>query len=188
MRQPGERPATYEDLVALPENMVGQIIGGELIAHPRPGSRHGYASSRLGAMTELFASGSGGPGGWWILDEPELLLSGDTLIPDLAGWREERLPSLPDVPRFELAPDWVCEILSPSTARVDRVLKRHVYAREGVQFLWYVDPAAKVLEALQLRDGTWRDVGAWGGDSRVRAAPFEAVELDLSRLWLPEGT
>lgn len=187
MRQPGERPATYEDLVALPENMVGQIIGGELIAHPRPRSSHAYAATYLAGLSRSFGS-SGGPGGWWILMEPELALGGDILVPDLAGWRRERMPTMPDVPRFELAPDWVCEILSPSTTRVDRVLKRYAYARERVQFLWYVDPAVKVLEALQLRDGGWSDVGAWDGDARVRAAPFEAVELDLSELWLPEGT
>ncbi len=187
MRNPSDRPATYDDLAALPSNMVGQIIEGVLYAHPRPASDHAVASSGLGSvLTNSFQFGRGGPGGWWIIDEPELKLRRDILVPDIAGWRTERMPRVPRVPRFELASDWVCEILSPSTVAVDRVLKKHVYAREGVEFLWYLDPRARVLEAFALRGGQWVEQGSWSGDVSVRAPPFDAVELDLSLLWLPE--
>ena len=166
---------------------MGQIIEGELHAHPRPASPHALVSTGLGHhLFGPFHFGTGGPGGWWILPEPELKLRRDILVPDLAGWRRERMPSLPKVRQLELAPDWVCEILSPSTASIDRVAKKHIYAREGVSFLWYVDPSARTLEVLGLRDGTWTDLGAWAGDEKERAAPFDAIELDLSLLWLPE--
>ena len=187
MRKPTSQPATYEDLLALPPNMVGEIIDGELHAHPRPASPHAYTSSGLGALLlPGFQHGSGGPGGWWILDEPQLKLGRDILVPDLEGWRKARMPSIPKVPQFELAPDWVCEILSPSTASIDRVAKKHIYARERVSYLWYLDPAAQTLEVLTLRDGQWVELGAWMGAEKVRAAPFDALELDLSLLWIAE--
>lgn len=187
MRNADEKPATYDDLAALPPNKVGQIIDGVLHVHPRPASDHATAATSLtSAVHGRFQSGGGGPGGWWILAEPELKLRRDILVPDLAGWRTERMPRMPRVPRFELVPDWVCEVLSPSTAAVDRVLKKHVYAREGVGWLWYLDPRARVLEVLALRDGQWVEQGSWSGDVTVRAPPFDAVELDLSLLWLPD--
>ncbi|MHB8877588.1 MAG: Uma2 family endonuclease, partial [Myxococcaceae bacterium] len=131
--------------------------------------------------------GSGGPGGWWILDEPELHLAKDILVPDLAGWSRARLPRppAPSEPFLTLAPDWICEVLSPSTASLDRVMKKHVYAREGVSHLWFIDPLARTLEVLRLTEGRWVEVDSYAGDARVRAEPFEAVELDLSLLWLP---
>ncbi|MDC0707808.1 Uma2 family endonuclease [Stigmatella sp. ncwal1] len=179
--------ATYEQLIALPENTVGQIIAGELIASPRPASDHATASSALGGeLYGPFQRGRGGPGGWWIVDEPELHLGKDVLVPDLAGWRRARLPTIPRVPYFSLVPDWVCEVLSPSTAGLDRVRKKHVYAREGVEFVWLVDPIGRTLEVFQLRDGRWLELGAWSGEESIRAPPFDAISLELGALWLPE--
>lgn len=181
------RKATYDDLLRVPEHLVAEIVDGELYTSPRPAARHAYASSGLGVdLTAPFARGRGGPGGWWILDEPELHLAEDVLVPDLAGWRWERMPSIPDVVAFELAPDWVCEVLSPSSARLDRIKKMAAYARHGVGHAWLVDPIAKTLEVYRLQDGLWLRIGAHEGDERVRAEPFEAVELEIGAWWLPD--
>lgn len=172
-------------LAALPEHKVGEILGGELIVSPRPAARHANASSALGGLFfGPFSAGIGGPGGWWILDEPELHLEQDILVPDLAGWRKERMPRVPDVAHFELRPDWVCEILSSSTARDDRVRKVPIYAREGVPHVWLLDPLAKTLEVLRLDGEGYRLAAAFGGDEAVRAEPFDAIELPLGLLWI----
>jgi Uma2 family endonuclease len=136
MALPPRKPATYQDILDAPENLVAEIINGELHTQPRPAPHHSRASSSLGdELVSPFDKGRGGPGGWWILDEPELHLGHDVLVPDIGGWRRERMPRLPDTAWFELAPDWVCEVLSPGTARKDRVLKMPLYARYGVQHL-----------------------------------------------------
>jgi len=176
--------ATYDDLLALPENVVGEIIHGSLHTHPRPRPRHARSASSLNVkLGSPFDLGDNGPGGWWILVEPELHLGADVLVPDLAGWRRERLPKLPDAAWFDLAPDWVCEILSPATARIDRALKLPRYAAAGVAYCWLVDPDARTLEAYENQSGRWLLLGAWGGDDAARVAPFDAVELGLSALW-----
>ncbi|MBZ4423204.1 Uma2 family endonuclease [Myxococcus sp. RHSTA-1-4] len=179
-----KRPATYEDLLALPEHMVGQIIDGELIAMPRPASPHAMAHSVLfGELYSGVQRGRSGPGGWWFMTEPELHFGKDVLVPDLAGWRRERMPEVPDAPYFTLAPDWVCEVLSPSTEALDRNRKRAIYAREGVGHVWLVDPAERTLEVFQLRDGRWAERGRYTSEERVRAEPFEVLELELGALW-----
>jgi Uma2 family endonuclease len=184
MGDPAKRRATYEDLLAVPKHLVAEIINGTLVTMPRPASLHARASSRLGAELDgPFDRGRGGPGGWILLDEPELHLHGDVLVPDLAGWRRERMPELPDASAFELAPDWICEVLSPSTAATDRAEKLPIYAREQVGHVWLVDPIAKTLEACHLESGRWVLLGAWRDDTKVRAAPFEAFELELAGLW-----
>ncbi len=186
MSQPGpaRRPATYEDLMAVPDHLVAEIVEGELYTSPRPAPRHATASSGIGGVLwGPFNSGRGGPGGWWILDEPELHLGRDVLVPDLAGWRRERMPRLPDEAYFSLAPDWVCEVLSPSTAALDRVKKLTVYARERVPHAWLVDPIAQTLEVLRLESGRWTILGTWAGADRVRAEPFDALDLELPLLW-----
>ena len=183
------KPATYDDLKRLPEHVVGQIVGGELNVSPRPAFGHAHTSSSLTyELIGPFGRGRGGPGGWWIVDEPELHLGADVLVPDLAGWRKTRMPKPPAAtePFVTLAPDWVCEVLSPSTASFDRVKKKHVYAREGVRHVWLIDPIGKTLEVFRLSDGQWLELGSWGADAKVRAEPFEAIELELSGLWLPE--
>lgn len=148
MTNPVQRRATYADLLDVPRNRVGEIIDGELITQPRPSAPHARAASRLGIeIGGPLDHARGGPGGWIILDEPELHLQGDALVPELGGWRRERMPELPDVAAFELAPDWVCEVLSPSTQGHDRVKKMRVYGREGVGHVWLVDPAQPASHA-----------------------------------------
>ena len=184
MANPAEKKATYEDLLRLPENQVGEIIGGRLHASPRPAPRHARASSSLGdELVSPYDKGRGGPGGWWILDEPELHLDEDVLVPDLAGWRRERLPTLPESAWFELAPDWVCEVLSPSTERLDRAEKMPIYAAHGVRWAWLIDPAIHTLEAYELRDGHWMLLTVLDEDKPVSVAPFDAIEFPLSALW-----
>ncbi len=184
MAEPARKPVSYEDIRRLPENLVGEIIAGELYTHPRPAPKHALAHSVLGfTIGGPFHGGSGGPGGWWIIDEPELHLDADVLVPDLAGWRRERMPALPETAWFELAPDWICEVLSPSTARVDRALKMPIYARRGVAYLWLVDPALKTLEVYVLENGYWCFLVALKDDDPVRQPPFEAIEFPLDRLW-----
>ena len=186
MAQPRQtrQPATYADLLKVPDHLVAEILDGELYATPRPAPRHADASSGLGgALRGPFDRGRGGPGGWRILDEPELHLASDVVVPDLAGWRRERLPSLPEEAYFSLAPDWICEVISPSTAAMDRVKKLSIYAREGVSHAWLVDPIARTLEVLHREGGRWTIVSTWSGLVTVRAQPFDAIDLDLSLLW-----
>ncbi|HEY5565838.1 MAG TPA: Uma2 family endonuclease [Gammaproteobacteria bacterium] len=176
--------ATYEDLCALPDHLVGEIFGGELYATPRPSLPHAHAASVLGVeLGGPFHRGRGGPGGWWLLDEPELHLSEDVVVPDLAGWRRERLPAIPAMPYLTLAPDWICEILSPATETIDRSKKLVVYAREGIRHAWLINPAAQTLEVLRLESKRWTMLTTYAGDATVRAEPFDAVELELAALW-----
>lgn len=184
---PRKSPATYDDVLAAPENMVAEIVDGELTLHPRPAPRHARAASTLGAALTLpFDFGDGGPGGWIILDEPELHLLGkhEPLVPDLAGWRRERMSSLPETAYFELAPDWVCEVLSPGTASHDRIKKMPRYARACVGHAWLIDPDARSLEVYRREAEAWLYVAGFEGDAVVRAEPFEAVEIDLGRLFV----
>jgi len=177
------RRATYEDLLELPDHIVGEIIHGTLVTHPRPAAPHANASSHLGwALTGPFRFGRGGPGGWGILDEPELHLHGHVLVPDLTGWRRERMPEVPSTAAFEMAPDWVCEVVSPSTQATDRADKLPLYAIEKVRHAWLVDPLARTLEVCRLDGDGWRIVATWRDDAVVRAEPFDAVELELALL------
>ena len=178
------KPATYQDLLDAPENTVAELIEGALHMHPRPATRHARASSTLGVrLGAPFDEGRDGPGGWWILDEPELHLGADVLVPDLAGWRRERMPTFPDAAWIELPPDWVCEVLSPGTRRLDLTDKRRLYGAAGVAHLWHVDPLARTLEAFALRDGAWTLIAALAEDAEVRVPPFDAVAFPLSALW-----
>jgi len=165
-----KRPATYEDLEAIPPNCVGEIVDGELYVSPRPAPPHARAAFKLGGwLNGPFDAGEGGPGGWLLLFEPELHLSGNALVPDVAGWRRERMPVMPEEAAFTLAPDWVCEVLSPSTAVLDREKKMRAYAREGVSHLWLVDPLQKALEVYRLEGSRWSQQGIWKGEGLVRA-------------------
>jgi Uma2 family endonuclease len=180
--------ATLADLETVPPTMIGELIRGTLYLFPRPGPQHAHASTALTVeIAGPFQRGRGGPGGWRILDEPELLLGPagdeDDLIPDLAGWRVERMPRLPATAKFTLTPDWVCEVLSPSTMVVDRVEKMPAYAKHGVRHLWLLDPLARTLEAFALEAGRWVVLGVHHGSARVRLEPFDAIELDLAVLW-----
>ncbi len=185
MSEQAIKSATYEDLLDLPENMVGEIIDGELFAFPRPSPKHANISSSLqGHIWKPYQFGRDqGPGGWWILFEPELRLGKHTLVPDIAGWKKERLPALPDTNWLSIAPDWICEILSPSTMRTDRIKKMPIYARHGVSYLWMVNPMQKIFEVFRVESGKWLLIHTFMDDDRVCAEPFPDVEIDLKYLW-----
>jgi Uma2 family endonuclease len=176
--------ATYDEVLDAPAHLVAEILDGTLHTHPRPAPRHARAAGRLlGRIDDPFDRGRGGPGGWVILIEPELHLARDVIVPDVAGWRRERMPKLPETAWFELAPDWVCEVLSPSTARVDRQIKMRIYAANGVPNVWLVDPLAQTLESYRLENGRWVLLATHGGDETVAIEPFEAVPTALAELW-----
>lgn len=184
--KPARRHATYDDVLAAPATLVAELIDGDLYTSPRPAIPHARAASAIGQDLRGFDEPSGAgyaPGGWWIIDEPELHFDADVLVPDLAGWRRERLPALPDAPAFTLAPDWACEILSPSTATLDRARKMPLYARVGVAWLWLVDPPARSLEVHRADRNGWTLVETHAGAASVRAEPFAALPLDTRRWW-----
>lgn len=186
MAGPAERRATYEDYLALPEHVVGELVGGAMHVSPRPAPRHAYASSRLGVKLGGLDAGDGDePGGWWILDEPEIqLVPREVVSPDLAGWRRARMPALPATAHFELPPDWVCEVLSPSTAAWDRSVKLPLYAEHGVPHAWLIDPVLRTLEVFALDvDRRYKLVTVARDGAKLRVPPFEALELDLAGLW-----
>jgi len=172
-------------VLAAPEHLVAEVLDGDLSLQSRPGKPHAAAATALGEeLGPPFKRGRGGPGGWIILDEPELHLGADILVPDLGGWRRERMPKmLDDEAYFTIAPDWVCEVLSRSTAVLDRKQKLPVYARERVGHVWLVDPILRTLEVLRWGAEGWVIAGTWAGSDLVRAEPFDAIELDLSILW-----
>ncbi len=184
MAQPAKRPATYADLDALPEGTKGHLVRGALVVPPRPSMSHQEVESALGEeLRPPFHRGRGGPGGWLILLEPEVRVGGDALAPDLGGWRRERLPTVPAKAHATIAPDWVCEVLSRSSAAFDRGEKLDIYATWSVGHAWLVDPATRTLEAYRLEAKRWVRVGGWSENARVRVEPFEAFELDLATLW-----
>ena len=181
---PAQPRAIYQDVLDAPPHRVAEIVDGVLHTNPRPAMPHARASSSLGVkLGGPFDYDAGGPGGWWIIDEPELHLSEDILVPDLAGWRRERMPDYPDAAYCALAPDCVCEVLSPSTRKLDLHGKRPVYAREAVGHLWLIDPTDRTLEAFELREGEWVLVATEQDDAPVRIRPFEAVTFSLGDLW-----
>lgn len=178
------RKATLADLEAVPEGSTGEILDGELVVQPRPAAPHLRSATALtGELSGPFDRGRGGPGGWVLLAEPELHLGADVVVPDLAGWRRGRMPELPDAPFFTLAPDWVCEVLSPRTARFDRVRKPRIYGRESVTWYWLVDPVEETLEILRWTGDAYVVAATHEGEDVVRAPPFEAIELELAVLW-----
>lgn len=185
MAEPAKKKATYEDLYHIPENMTGEIIGGELFVTPRPSRRHTSAASMLGGeLIPPYRLGRGGPGGWVIIIEPEVGLGEDIVVPDLAGWKRERFPVEEPHNWISIAPDWVCEVLSPGTVRKDKIKKMPIYARHEVRYAWLVDPLEKTLETFHLESGKWIVAGLYAESDKVRAVPFEQIEIDLGDLWL----
>ena len=179
------RPATWDDLSALPEDVIGEIIAGELVVSPRPNSPHAHAASDLGVLLGgPFRFGVGGPGGWVFLDEPSIRFGRDIRVPDLAAWRRERWPGAPRSGPITIAPDWICEVLSRSTEKEDRIIKPALYARERVGYLWLLSPEVHTLQVMRLEKEGWLLRG-FADSERVRAEPFDAIELDLSHLWAP---
>lgn len=182
----GDKPGPgnlYEELERLPDHLTGEIIGGELYVSPRPATPHSRAASRLGFSLGPFDVGREGLGGWLIRFEPELHLGADVLVPDIGGWRRERMPEMPDVVGITVAPDWVCEVLSPSTEKLDRNRKMAVYAREGVSHLWLVAPRVQSLEVYRREGGAWTKLAVHTGNAVVRAEPFEALAIEMRLLW-----
>jgi Uma2 family endonuclease len=181
------RPATYQDLLAVPDHLVAEILNGELVTVPRPASPHAYTAGKIfrDLNTRFDGPARGDGGGWWILFEPEIHLGEDVVVPDVGGWRHERMPAFQNVAFFELAPNWVCEVASPSTARIDRAVKLAIHQREGVGHVWLVDALAKTLEVLRLEGGRWVVAAVQGGNDAMRAEPFEALLIEFAHWWPP---
>ncbi len=178
------QPATYADLEAVPSHLIAEIIAGRLHTHPRPRPKHANTASVLGGtLVGSFQTGVNGPGGWWITDEPEVHLGDDIVVPDIVGWRRDRMPRLPDTSFYSISPDWVCEILSPSTESLDRSSKREIYAAHGVSHLWLIDPERRFIETFALTGGQWLLLATYCDDAKFAAPPFEAVPFALSLLW-----
>jgi Uma2 family endonuclease len=181
--QPVKRNATYQDIIDAPEHMIAEILDGDLFLSPHPALRHGRAAGKLGGFLDsAFDEGLTGPGGWVILPEPELHIGPDVVVPDLAGWKKGREPNTYEDLFSTIAPDWACEVLSPSTERIDRNRKLRIYAREGVDYLWFVDTKLRKLEVRRRKGAGW-DLSIYDDRKAIRAAPFEAIELELGRLW-----
>jgi hypothetical protein len=181
-----QRPATYADVLAAPEHMVAEIIDDELVLSPRPRARHALVASALVAkLGPPFQFGDGGPGGWWLLPEPELHLQGvdKPIVPDIAGWRTERMPEVPDEAAISLRPDWICEVLSPRTAALDRSKKMRIYAASGVEHAWLIDPQVQTLEVFRLEGTGWHLINTWAEGESACAEPFADISLDLGWLW-----
>ncbi len=190
MANPQRTLATYADLLAVPSDMRAEVLAGEVVVSPAPLPRHskaqGSARRFLGGPFDD-DDGRGGPGGWWIFVEVDVALGPNDIVrPDLAGWRRERLPQPGAARPIEVVPDWVCEVLSPSTAARDRFTKRRLYARAGIPYYWLIDPELRGLEALVLRDGVWVELGVYDDTATARIAPFDAIELEIGRLFLPK--
>jgi len=185
MVKPADKIATYEDLFDLPENLVGEIFGGEIITHPRPAPKHARAASIIGATlsSRFDFKMTGDDSGWWIIDEPECHIGGDIVVPDIAGWRKKTMLELPDTAWFDISPDWVCEVLSPATEKYDRGVKRDIYARESVRFYCLVDPIEKMVEVFVLEHGNWMLLHTAIEDQVVGLPPFEGHEFDLTTIW-----
>jgi Uma2 family endonuclease len=183
-----KKRATYDDVVAAPPSKVAEIVDGELYLSPRPAGPHTRVATLLGVDLggpfDRDPGGTDAPGGWILLDEPELHFGEQIVVPDLAGWRRTRMPKVPNEPFFTLAPDWVCEVISPSSQRLDRVKKMGIYARERIPHAWLIDPLARTLEVFRLDGPSWRVVGSYDSDASVRAEPFDAIELEMKRWWI----
>jgi Uma2 family endonuclease len=181
------RDASYQNVVDAPEIMIAELIDGDMYAWPRPGGPHTRVSSALGMdIGTPYDRGHGGPGGWWILFEPELHLDGQVLVPDLAGWRRERMPEIPGDHRFVVPPDWVCEVISPSSEGVDRGKKMRIYAEFGVAWLWLVDPLVRLIQVFTLIDTRWSLTSTFTGEDTVRAEPFLEAAIGLGSIWGPD--
>jgi Uma2 family endonuclease len=188
MSAPARKQATWEDLLRTPDDgRVYEVLDGQIEGLPRPLPRHGRAQARLaGQLSGPFDPGEGGPGGWWLLIEPEVRLAvHQIVVPDMVGWRRERMPSLPDARPIDLVPDWIAEVVSPSDVGRDRVRKANLYLAAGLPFYWIVDPAERTLEAYAAHEGSWLRLGGWTDGDTPRVPPFEAVALDVGSLFPP---
>lgn len=182
--EPAFKPATYEDVLNAPPHKIAEVLGGRLHLQPRPAGPHAVAASALGEeLGPPFKRGRGGPGGWIIIDEPELHLGADIVVPDLAGWRRSTMAKVANAPYFTVVPDWVCEVLSPGTERTDRAIKLPIYARSKVSHIWLVNPIQRTLEVLRREGDKWLTLAVYRDDEVIRAEPFDAIDLHLGILW-----
>ena len=191
MAETAKRQATYADIEALPEGVRGELIYGALYTHPRPTPRHSAVATALGLeLGNPFQKGSGGPGGWIFMIETEVMFGENLLVPDIAGWRRERLTAFPETNWVSVRPDWICEATSPSTALRDRHFKRDIYASAGVPHYWIIDPRSRILEVFQLELEKWTLFGTYSAGNDVAAPPFESHSFPMDSLWPlqePEG-
>jgi Uma2 family endonuclease len=187
MAEPLKRPADWQSILEAPPGLKAEVLDGTLLMSPRPRAAHGRSQGRLfAALSDPFDVGRGGPGGWWLLIEPDVLFDPHNIVsPDLCGWRRERLPELPESGPIALAPDWVCEVTSPSSARHDRLAKADLYLRGGVPFYWILDPALRTLEAFAAQAERWVRLGAWSDGDHPEIPPFDALPLDVGSLFVP---
>lgn len=188
MGETARRKATWADLLKTPDDgRRYEVLNGEIVASPSPRPTHAYVVDGLSAeLGGPFGRKRGGPGGWWILGQTDVeLMRHDIVVPDVAGWRRDRVPTFPAEQPIRAVPDWICEVLSPSTARRDRLVKADLYLRAGVGHLWLVDADARVVEAYEARDGAWTRLGAWDESGPARIPPFDAVEIDLTEIFPP---
>ncbi|MGD2114698.1 MAG: Uma2 family endonuclease [Acidobacteriota bacterium] len=188
MAEPVKTLHGWEDILAAPEDLTAEVLGGELITSPRPHPRHGRVQAVMSAeLSGPFDVGRGGPGGWWILIEPDVAFGAhDIVAPDLVGWRRKRMPAFPDEQPIFARPDWICEVLSPRTAGRDRTAKADLYLRAGVPHYWLVDPQARTLEAFEREDDRWARLGAWSDGDDAAIPPFDAIEIPVGDLFPPE--
>lgn len=185
MGEPAESKATYDDLRDIPETMVGEIIDGELHTLPRPSPKHAKVASELGAVIMYpYRFGRGGPGGWIFLDEPEIRFGENILVPDIAGWKKERFPAELETNWIDVAPDWICEVLSPGTMRLDKTRKMPIYADNRVPYLWLINPMDKTLDVFKRVSGGWLLLSTFAENDTARAEPFQEIEIDLGEFWL----
>ncbi len=187
MAEPMKRPAGWLDVLAAPEGLKAEVLDGALMMSPRPKPQHGRTQGLLFThLCEPFDLGVGGPGGWWLVIEPDVLFDPHNIVsPDLCGWRRERMPELPDESPVGLTPDWICEVISPSSSRRDRLAKADLYLRGGVPHYWILDPADRLLEAFAADKGKWLRLGAWSDGDLAAIPPFEAVTLEVGSLFVP---
>ncbi len=186
-----ERSATYADYLAVPDGQRAELVDGEILMSPQPKIRHICVTTVLGGeLSFRFGRAGGptssGPGGWWVFDEPECHLELDQLVfvPDIAGWRRERIPVLPsNTHKMTVVPDWICEVLSPSTSSRDSIVKMPCYLAAGVKWAWIIDPANQRLDVFRAGEGKWEPVLGLEGDATGALPPFDAVELDLAPWW-----
>jgi Uma2 family endonuclease len=179
-----KRRATYQDVLDAPAHKVAEIVAGDLHVFSRPGGPATAVASALGdELGPPFKRGRGGPGGWLILDEPEIHFGDDIVVPDMAGWRRERMSVVPDGAFFTVVPDWICEVLSRSTEKFDRAEKMPLFAANGVGHAWLVNPRQRTLEVFRQQGGKWLAIAVHKDDDRARIEPFDAIELDLASLW-----
>jgi Uma2 family endonuclease len=191
MSAPAPKLATYADLLKLSDDVRAEILAGQIVTSPASLPKHSKVQRALGHFIGGPYDddhGHGGPGGWWIFVEVDVQLGPHDIVrPDLSGWRRERLPDPSNVRPIHVVPDWICEVLSPSTASRDRLVKRQLYAESGVRHYWIIDVEARILEVFELEARRWALLGTYGDDTTARVPPFLEVELPVGRLFLPRS-